>query len=99
MIGEFVDGTNLECKAHRCTISEMRARFGLGCRSNLCSELEHFLECARRCGFLYAIIGGSFATSKPSPGDLDITWFGPPGMSRSNVPSGCVALMEQEKSR
>jgi hypothetical protein len=100
MIPEFVDGINLEHMAHRCTIGEVRARFGLGPpRKKLCDQLEHFIECAKKCGFLYALIGGSFATAKPDPGDLDITWFGPPGLEAANVSKPCADLMSSNTSR
>ncbi len=99
MIPEFVDGVNLEHGAHRCTMDEVRARFGMGPREKLFNSLEHLLDMARRCGFLYALIGGSFATAKLEPDDLDITWFGPSGMDKSNVPCECVSLMESEYAR
>jgi hypothetical protein len=99
MIPEFVDDLNLENKAHRCTIEEVRARFCSGERMKLCDKLEHLLQKGRECGFLYALIGGSFATAKPLPQDLDITWFGPHGLDKTNAPCGCAAMMDQQYSR
>jgi len=99
MIADFVDGLNLENRAHRCTIGEVRERFGTGERVELCAALEHLLEKGRGCGFLYALIGGSFATAKPVPKDLDITWFGPPGLNKDNAPCGCADMMDQQTSR
>ncbi|CAN5554843.1 hypothetical protein BH10ACI4_BH10ACI4_33860 [soil metagenome] len=99
MIPDFVDGLNLEHKAHWCTLEQVRERFGAGDRSRLCDALEHLIETARGCGFLYALVGGSFATAKPSPQDLDITWFGPPGMDRANVSCECADIMDQQTSR
>jgi hypothetical protein len=99
MIPDFVDGLNLEHKAHRCTINEVRERFGSGERVKLCEALAHLIKRARKCGFLYALIGGSFATAKELPKDLDITWFGPPGMNKTTVSCECADIMDQQTSR
>ena len=99
MIPEFVDDLNLENKAHRCTIEEVRARFCSEERMKLCDKLEHLLHKGRECGFLYALIGGSFATAKPLPQDLDITWFVPHGVDKTNVSCDCADMMDSQHSR
>jgi hypothetical protein len=99
MIGDYIDGLNLHPGGHWCTIEEMEGRFGIEQRASICAKLCSFLVRGKGCGFLYALIGGSFPTAKPLPSDLDITWFGPPGMSKDNARPGCAELMEQDKSR
>ena len=100
MIPDFVDGTNLAPGGHRCTMEEIEARFGNGPqRMHLCAKLKRLLGCAKKCGFMHALIGGSFATAKEAPKDLDITWFGPTHMTLDNVPKHCADLMDGSRSR
>ena len=100
MIPDFVDGLNLAPGGHRCTVEEVEMRFGNGPRRvRLCAKLKELLECAKRCGFVHALIGGSFATAKEEPSDLDITWFGPSTMTPNNVPLPCAELMDGANSR
>jgi hypothetical protein len=100
MIPDFVDELNLAPGGHRCSIDEVQARFGQGqARMHLYAKLTRLMECAKKCGFLYVLLGGSFATAKESPGDLDITWFGPCGMNKHNVESDCADLMDGSTSK
>lgn len=99
MIPDFTDGINLAPGGHRCTIQEIEERFGFGeHRVHLCVKLKRLLECARSCGFLHALIGGSFATAKEAPKDLDITWFIPTTMTPNNVSRPCAELMDSANS-
>ena len=100
MIPDFFDGVNLPPGGHRCTVEELEARFGIGPqRVQLCEKLMHLLESARKCGFVIALIGGSFPTAKEAPKDLDITWFGPSTLTPNNVTPPCAALMDAANSR
>jgi len=100
MIPDFVDGHNLEHKGHRCTIEEVRARFGSGeCREQLFARLQSWIERARRCGFKYVLVGGSFATAKEAPKDVDCTWFTLAGVSKDTVSPECAQLLDSSSSR
>lgn len=100
MIPDFVDGLNLPLGGHLCTWSELVGRFGQGTRRQiLCEQLRRFLEMARNCGFLHAAIGGSFATAKEEPRDLDLLWIVSPGVNKNTVTPECAELMDPMVSR
>jgi hypothetical protein len=100
MIPEFVDGLNLAPGGHRCTLEEVKDRFGQGpARLHLIDKLVHLIGQAKKCGFVNLIIGGSFATAKENPKDLDLTWFGPIGVNKDNAKGICAELMDQQTSR
>jgi hypothetical protein len=99
MIPAYTDGINLPPGGHRCSIEELEARFGQGDRRvSLFRELRGLLKRATDCGFLWAAIGGSFATSKPEPDDLDITWFTAPGVTKDTVRPECHQLMDDARA-
>lgn len=100
MIPEFLDGVNLSPGVHYSTVDEIEQRFGFSPRRvQLMKQLRHLLNSGRHCGFVLMAIGGSFPTAKEAPGDLDILWFTPNGMDKSNVPAGCADLMDDTKAK
>jgi hypothetical protein len=95
-----MDGVNLPPGAHRCSLDEIELRFGQGMRrQQLFQQLRHLLRRGMGCGFIWAAIGGSFATSKPEPGDLDITWFAMPGVTKDTVREECIQLMDDTRAK
>ena len=100
MIPLFVDGTNLPPGGHHCTWQELEERFCSGLRrTTLCRELRVLLQRARECGFLRVAVGGSFPTAKPDPGDLDLLFITPRGMTSETVPAQCAELLDSANSR
>lgn len=94
MIPDFVDGINLPPVRCDCTWDELVSRFARSSRrKKLCEELFVLAKTARRCGLLGVIIGGSFPTSKEEPGDLDLTWIAPAGVTKDDVSPECAELM------
>jgi len=62
---------------HSTTFAALKSRFGQfqssDRRVKLCEKLEQFLDVARRSGIVQClIVDGSFVTSKPTPGDIDL---------------------------
>ncbi len=60
-------------------MDEIEERFGKGTsrRKDLFIRLRLFVELARHCGALRILVDGSFVTSKPEPGDVDVViWLG-----------------------
>jgi hypothetical protein len=54
---------------------------------------------ARDCGFLRAILGGSFPTAKAEPGDLDLLFVTPRGITKEDVSPNCAELMNGTESK
>ena len=97
MIPAFVDGTNLPIGGHDCTLAEIEGVFAYNDhRQTLFGTLVELLRLARRCGFLHALLAGSYPTSKEEPKDLDLTWFCRPGTDKTTVNSECIKLMEDK---
>lgn len=99
MIPAYCDGLNLPMGGHACTLTELEERFASNDRRRrLFQSLIDVLKLARKCGFLQALLGGSFPTAKESPGDLDITWFCKPGTDKTTVSRDCIQLMEDSSN-
>lgn len=95
MIPAFVDGKNLPVGGHECTLDEAEARFASNDhRAGLFRTLVEVMKIAKRCGFLYALLGGSYPTAKEKPSDIDVTWFCPPGTEKASVSPECIKIME-----
>lgn len=100
MIPSFVDEVNLPPGGHECTWEELVEVFCRGpVREVLCHRLRRLLERARDCGFLKALVGGSFPTSKVDPGDLDLLWITPEGVGRDALLPECQELADGSVSR
>ena len=74
MIPHFDEHGLLPIGLHDTSFREIRAVLGFTARRNeLIDGLEEFLNIWNISGFLdYSIIDGSFVTSKPEPGDIDL---------------------------
>lgn len=60
---------------HRCNWDDLVARFGQGTRrQELLKPMQQILQLAAQHGADFVYLGGSFVTSKPEPGDFDMTW-------------------------
>ena len=95
MIPAFVDGKNLPVGGHECTLDEVEARFASNeHRAGLFRTLVEVMKIAKRCGFLHALLGGSYPTTKEQPSDIDVTWFCPPGTKKASVRPECIEIME-----
>lgn len=59
---------------HRCRVTEIVERFGIGSpeREVETQELLQFIEWAKRAGVRRLIINGSFVTDKVDPNDVDV---------------------------
>ena len=73
MIPEFDSSGLLPPGLHNASFGEIRAVLGFTKRrKRLIDGLERFVRVWNESGFLeYCVIDGSFATSKPEPGDID----------------------------
>jgi hypothetical protein len=100
MIPAFIDEVNLPVGGHRCTLAELEERFVQNeHRLGLFQNLIEVMSLARKCGFLYALLGGSFPTAKEIPKDIDLTWFCPPGTTKTSVREECIQIMEDSSDR
>ena len=74
MIPHFDEHGLLPIGLHDTTLQEIRSALGFTPRRNeLIDGLEKFLDIWNDSGHLdYSIIDGSFVTSKPEPGDIDL---------------------------
>jgi hypothetical protein len=100
MIPDFVDGTNLPEGGYSCSFAEIEERFVYNeCRRALFTTLTSVFTLAKRCGFLHALLGGSYPTAKQCPRDIDVTWFCPPGTTKSKVDPHCVQIMEDTSDK
>jgi hypothetical protein len=60
---------------HQASWSEFATRFGAGARrSQLVFNMETLLQELRRQGGERVYVGGSMVTTKPVPGDFEMTW-------------------------
>lgn len=95
MIPGYVDGLNLPVGGHLCSLSELEERFAWNDRrKRLFEVLVNVIRLAKRCGFLHALLGGSFPTAKDLPDDIDVTWFCAPGTDKTTVDEECIQIME-----
>lgn len=95
MIPDFVDGLNLPPGNHPCSWDELEDRFCYGRRRPLlCGDLRHLLEKGKACGFVGAVIWGSFATGKEEPGDLDLLFIVRRGVTKADVSPECAEIMD-----
>lgn len=99
-IPEFEDGVNLPLGVHPCTWDELASYFCNGERRQaLYRRMESLFQRARDCGFVQVIVGGSFATAKPDPGDVDLAWIVNQGVDKDAMRPECLELVESERSR
>ena len=95
MIPDFDQNGHLPAGGHRCTWDEFFSRFRTNHqRACLCEKFAKVLQLARNCGFLAVLVGGSFATAKEDPRDLDLTWITHPDVTKDTVKPECRKLME-----
>jgi hypothetical protein len=95
MIPDFDEYGNLPVGTHSCTFDEFYTRFRVNAhRSSLCEKFEIILRIARNCGFLAVLVGGSFATAKETPRDMDLTWLTEIDVDKERVKPECLALMD-----
>lgn len=75
MIPDFDSAGNLPAGIHRCTLGELRARFGTNARRvHLCEGLLDAAKALKIAGCKQMFIDGSFATQKDNPADFDGCW-------------------------
>ena len=99
-IPDFVDGVNLPSGVHFCTWEELAVRFCNGHRREaLSKQMQALFARAKACSFVQVIVGGSFATAKPDPGDFEIAWIVNQGVDKAAMRPECLELVESEKSR
>lgn len=74
MIPQFDSQGFLPQGLHDTSIQEIRSAFGFTPhRNRLIDGLDRFVHIWNESGFVdYAVIDGSFVTSKPEPGDIDM---------------------------
>jgi hypothetical protein len=92
-IPAFVDG-RLPPGTHPCTWEELETCFSLGDRrQELTVALHGFFDSARDCGFAGIVVGGSYVSEGPNPGDLDLLFITPRNFDRSNLLLRCAELL------
>jgi hypothetical protein len=92
-IPPFVEG-RLPRGPHPCSWQELEERFSVGeRRQDLTITLRGFVETARDCGFAGLVVGGSFATDAPNPGDLDLIFITQKNIDRSKLSVSCAQLL------
>ncbi|MBM3498583.1 MAG: hypothetical protein FJX74_07905 [Armatimonadetes bacterium] len=75
MIPPFNEHGDLPPGAHESTWAEFEARFGFTARRReLLVSLRCVLDLLQRAGVTGGWVGGSFVTTKPEPGDVDLCW-------------------------
>lgn len=100
MIPAFMDGVNLPIGGHECTLAELEERFVQNeHRRALFETLIALMRLARKCGFLHVLLGGSFPTAKERPHDIDVSWFCPPGTTKTSVKEECIQIMEDTSDK
>ena len=75
MIPDFDDEGKLPPGKHACTLEDVEKRFVYNTtRKTIFEGLNKLIEVLKSvsCGTIY--IDGSFVTSKPRPGDVDVCW-------------------------
>src|SRR6202521_6439193 len=93
-IPDFVDDGTLPVGGHQCTWEELVERFGVGVRrQDLLVALLGFIETARDCGFAAVGVGGSFATTKPAPNDLDLLFVYQRHLDKGTLSVACAQLL------
>lgn len=66
---------NFPAGVHCCTWQEARKKLAFNpCRQELFAELQRACKSLKQAGCKRIYIGGSFATSKNTPGDFDVCW-------------------------
>src|SRR5271168_2747304 len=100
MIPPFCDGHNLPDGLHEASWGEVLRMFGEGAkRESLCSDLLRLALRAKDCGYLRVLIWGSFVTAKVDPGDLDLMFVVPRGVTKEAVSAECAELLDSANSR
>lgn len=74
LIPPFLENGLLPEGLHSSNPAEIEERFGRASsrRKELFERLMYFMDLARHCGATKMLIDGSFVTSKPDPGDVDV---------------------------
>jgi hypothetical protein len=91
---EFAADGNLPVGCHLCSWEELVDRFGAGARrQDLLLELRTFIDVARNCGFAAVAVGGSFASQKDAPGDLDMLFVHQRNLDKSSLSVSCAQLL------
>ena len=75
MLPRFQPTGNLPPGIYTATWTEMESRFGFTLkRRRLLAGLQQALLLLKRAGCRCVYIDGSFVTTKPQPGDIDVCW-------------------------
>lgn len=100
MLPDFYDGENLPEGNHPCTWEDFVVRFAYNDhRRVLLERLSHVMATAKHCDFLFAVIFGSYITSKEAPGDVDIVWVLSEAVRTEELPNRCKQLLEHDRSK
>jgi hypothetical protein len=93
-IPEFAEDGSLPVGCHLCIWEELVERFGAGARrQDLVQVLKGFIDVARDCGFAAVAVGGSFASAKDSPADLDMLFVHQRNLDKSTLSVTCAQLL------
>lgn len=89
---------------HACSLDEIQQRFGsfqgTDCRVQLYGALLRYTEEARRTGLVRAlVIDGSFVTSKPDPGDVDLLVVLSEQLPANDLPPFAYNVISKKKIR
>ncbi len=76
-IPDLTDDGVLPAGVHECSLNDLKARFGRFNKSDrrvqLTAQLVEYFESLRQTGLVsWVAIDGSYVTSKPDPGDIDL---------------------------
>lgn len=75
MLPELTKKGYLPAGIHPATWQEFATRYGTTPRrADMVANMEYLLQQAKQAGGDKVYVGGSFVTSKPTPGDFDMTW-------------------------
>jgi hypothetical protein len=81
---------------HAAAWDDFQARFvTTPRRSELAGQLGPVLDALRGAGIPNAVIGGSYVTSKPAPGDVDLGYFAPTSDAARAARTALAALVER----
>ena len=61
--------------------------------------MREMFQRASGCGFVQVIVGGSFTTAKPEPGDFDLAWIVNQDINKAAMKPECLELVESDKSK
>lgn len=76
-IGDHLPTGLLPAGVHDASMGQFELRFGRGeRRGELLRETSGLIEAMHAVGVRDVVVGGSFVSTKPAPGDVDLLWFG-----------------------